>query len=117
MNRLVWRWALACTLFAVLFSCGTIAASESLGDGSLRKGRQIFQKYCAGCHGPKGQGNGYRLLGPTPADLSSLLTQQKADEDLLKVLHTGKPNMPAWNIELTAMDRQNVLAYIRSLGE
>lgn len=89
------RWVCVCTLFAVVVAGGTIAAAESSEDPALRKGRQIFQKYCAGCHGPKGQGDGYRLLGPAPADLTSWLTQQKADEDLLKVLHTGKPNMPA----------------------
>lgn len=111
------RWVCPCMLFAVVVAAGAGAATESSGDSSLRKGRQIFQKYCAGCHGPQGQGDGYKLLGPAPADLTTRLTQQKDDEDLLKVLHTGKPNMPAWNIELTAMDRQNVLAYIRSLGE
>ena len=111
------RWVSLCALFAAVAAAGAVAASESSGDSSIRNGRQIFQKYCAGCHGPQGQGDGYRLLGPAPADLTSRLTHQKADEDLLETLHTGKPNMPAWNIKLTAMDRQNVLAYIRSLAE
>lgn len=101
----------------MVFASGTIAALDSSGDGSLRRGRQIFQKYCAGCHGPVGEGDGYRLLGPAPADLTSRLTQDQADDDLLKAIHTGKPNMPAWNVRLSPMDRQNVLAYIRSLVE
>lgn len=107
----------ACALSLVVFACAGAAFSQSSEEQSLHKGRQIFHKYCAGCHGTKGQGDGYRLLGPAPADLTSRLTQEKSDEDLLQSIHAGRPNMPAWNVKLTAMERQNVLAYIRTLVE
>ena len=111
------RWTCACAVSIVVFACALVSVSESSEELSLRKGRQIFFKCCAGCHGVEGQGDGYRLLGPAPADLTSRLTQEKSDEDLLQSIHTGRPNMPAWNVKLTAMERQNVLAYIRSLVE
>jgi mono/diheme cytochrome c family protein len=111
-----WRrrtWPAA--LCAVILAWVVTAASASADKESLRKGRQIFDRYCAGCHGAKGQGDGYRLLGPDPADLTSRLTREKSDEDLLQSLHVGRPNMPAWNVRLTPAERQQVLEYIRSL--
>jgi mono/diheme cytochrome c family protein len=109
----------ACAVLLMAAVCGQTvgSASESVENHGLQKGRQIFRQYCAGCHGPEGQGDGYRLLGPSPADLTSRLTQGKSDEDLLQSIHAGRPNMPAWNVKLTETDRQNVLAYIRSLVE
>jgi hypothetical protein len=36
---------------------------------------------------------------------------------LLKAINRGKPNMPPWDVALTATERQSVLAYVRSLAE
>jgi mono/diheme cytochrome c family protein len=83
----------------------------------LIKGKKIFLKYCSSCHGPSGQGDGYRLLGPNPADLTSLATRQQSDRDLLKTIHEGKPNMPVWKYRLSKKDSRDVLAYIRSLDK
>ena len=83
----------------------------------LKKGEKIFVKYCSGCHGSLGQGDGYRMLGPTPADLTSLASKQKSDTDLLKTIHEGKRNMPAWKFRLSKEDSRDVLAYIRTLAE
>jgi mono/diheme cytochrome c family protein len=80
------------------------------------KGKRIYQQLCAGCHGPKGRGDGYTLLGPKPADLAAPSTLQKTDRDLLRTLHEGKPNMPAWNRRLSEPEARDVLAYIRSLN-
>jgi mono/diheme cytochrome c family protein len=118
MHGSTWqRWICACALSVLVCACAVAAFSQSSQEQPLRKGRQIFNKYCAGCHGTKGQGDGYRLLGSAPADLTSRLTQEKTDEDLLQSIHAGRPNMPAWNVKLTAMERQDVLAYIRGLVE
>jgi mono/diheme cytochrome c family protein len=83
----------------------------------LIRGKNIFIKYCSACHGSSGQGEGYRLLGPNPADLTSQATRQQSDADLLRTIHEGKPNMPVWKYRLSKQDTRNVLAYIRSLQE
>ena len=82
---------------------------------SITKGKKIFQKYCSNCHGLSGKGDGYRLLGPSPADLTSLATRQQSDSTLLKTIHDGKTNMPVWKYRLSTKDSRDVLAYIRSL--
>jgi mono/diheme cytochrome c family protein len=85
---------------------------------NLNRGKMMFVKYCAGCHGPSGRGDGYILLGPSPADFTSFALKQKSDADLLKTIHEGKPNiMPAWNFRLSEKDTRDVLEYIRTLAE
>ena len=81
------------------------------------RGKKIFTKYCSGCHGSLGQGDGYRMLGPSPADFASLASRQKSDTELLKTIHEGKPNMPAWKFRLSQKDSQDVLGYIRTRAD
>lgn len=79
------------------------------------KGKQIFSKYCAGCHGPEGKGDGYLLLGPDPANLTRPATKKKSDAMLIQTIHEGKPNMPSWKGRLSEDESRAVLAYIRTL--
>ena len=81
------------------------------------KGKTLFIKYCAGCHGVQGKGDGYKLLGPDPANLQAPATQKKSDSALLATIHEGKPNMPSWKGLLSERDIRNVLAYIRTLPQ
>jgi mono/diheme cytochrome c family protein len=85
--------------------------------GDLAKGKVLFVKYCAGCHGPQGKGDGYKLLGPDPANLTALSTNKKTDADLFATIHEGKPNMPSWKGRFSERDIRNVLAYIRTLSK
>ncbi|MFO0701711.1 MAG: c-type cytochrome [Nitrospira sp.] len=79
------------------------------------KGRKIFSKHCAGCHGPEGKGDGYLLLGPDPANLTRPATEKKSDALLLQTIHEGKPNMPSWKGRFSEDESRAVLAYVRTL--
>lgn len=80
-------------------------------------GKRIFTRYCAGCHGPEGKGDGYLLLGPEPANLTRPATKTKSDAALLQIIHEGKPNMPSWKVRLSEDESRAVLAYIRTLAK
>lgn len=84
-------------------------------NGDAARGKVLFERNCAGCHGSQGGGDGYRLLGPNPADLTAPSTRKKSDAELLKTIHEGKPNMPAWKVNLTERQIRDVLAYVRTL--
>ncbi|WP_447976724.1 c-type cytochrome [Candidatus Nitrospira bockiana] len=88
---------------------------DKSGSGDIAKGQRLYVRHCAGCHGPEGRGDGYKLLGPSPADLTSPSTKKKSNADLLKTIHEGKPNMPAWKPLMTEAEIEDVLTYIRSL--
>ena len=107
-------WCLALVIAAGFW---TIAAAEQQSTAQTEQGKRIFQKYCAACHGREGTGEGYRLLGADPANLTSRQTQEKSDEDLLESIHEGQTSMPAWKDRLSKEDRRRVLAYIRSLAK
>jgi len=79
------------------------------------KGKKIFTRHCAGCHGPEGKGDGYLLLGPEPANLTRPAMKKKSDAALLRTIHEGKPHMPSWKTRLSEEDSRAVLAYIRTL--
>ena len=107
-------------LLALLGSGQWLAFGQSSRDASptrLEKGKRIFEKHCAGCHGPQGKGDGYRLLGPDPANLTASAMKKKSDAALLKAVHEGKSIMPSWNVRLSEQDSQDVLLYIRTLSK
>ncbi len=87
------------------------------GKGEISKGKILYTENCAGCHGSEGKGDGYRILGPDPANLTSPSTQKKSDSTLLRTIHEGKPNMPSWKIRLSEQDSRDVLAYVRTLAK
>jgi len=94
-----------------------LAKESASRTDELSKGKQIYGRHCAGCHGPQGKGDGYLLLGPEPANLTSPETKRKPDAALLDTIHEGKPNMPSWKIRLSDKDSRAVLAYIRTLSQ
>ncbi|MEK6634560.1 MAG: c-type cytochrome [Nitrospirota bacterium] len=85
--------------------------------GDVARGKTLFVRNCAGCHGAAGGGDGYRLLGPDPANLTVPSIRKKSDAELLKTIHDGKPNMPAWKGNLSESQSRDVLAYVRTLGK
>lgn len=93
-------------------------AETKAQSGDVAKGKIMFIKYCTGCHGPAGGGDGYRFLSaPDPANLTSPSTRKKSDAELLKTIHDGKPNMPPWNIRLSKKESEDVLSYVRTLAK
>ena len=83
----------------------------------IEKGKSVFVKHCAGCHGAEGKGDGYKLLGADPANLTSPSIKKKSDSAVLKTIHEGNPNMPSWKVRLSEQDSRAVLAYIRTLSK
>ncbi len=83
----------------------------------MAKGKKVYAKYCAGCHGAAGDGGGYKLLGADPANFTSPSIKKKSESALLKTIHEGNPNMPSWKGRLSEQDSRAVLAYIRSLAK
>ncbi|ODT45745.1 MAG: hypothetical protein ABS70_02460 [Nitrospira sp. SCN 59-13] len=110
------------TAVVVVLTLSSAVLNESVASSDatrkidpLAKGKRVFTRHCAGCHGPGGKGDGYKLLGPDPANLTAPATRKQSDRALLTTIHEGKPNMPSWKGLLSERDIKHVLAYIRSL--
>ncbi len=92
----------------------------------LALGRRLFQRHCAGCHGPSGDGQGpaARFLFPKPrnfrrAKFRIVTTENKvpSDEDLLHVISEGMPGSAMVPFRHLSKDQRLALvAYVRHLS-
>ena len=90
----------------------------------LRLGKEVFQRYCAGCHGDAGAGDGFNSfnLDPHPRDLGDPAFQKsKSDADLADAIRRGGAGvgltalMPPWGHTLSPQQIDDVVLYVRSL--
>ena len=91
-------------------------------------GKQVYETYCSGCHGLKGDGKGvaaamlmtkprnftrgmFKFISTSPGSLPT-------DADLMRTLVRGVPrsSMPSWAL-LSETDRANVIEYIKTFSD
>lgn len=120
MNRLVWMGVMI-LLNGLIFS-GLDVSYESGTAGAQpggEQGRDLYRIHCLECHGAEGRGDGPRaaLLAPRPGNLVSAATSAKTDAELLEIIAEGIPRtaMSGWSHLLSANERRNILAHIRTL--
>lgn len=102
-------------LWTALVGERSVVAEEPALSSRMDQGRKIYVRYCVGCHGIEGKGDGYKLLSSDPAVLTTPSTQKKSDAALLEIIHEGKAMMPPWSVRLSEQEERDVLAYIRTL--
>lgn len=111
-------------------SCGraapppAAAAPRRANGYELQLGREVFQRYCAGCHGDAGAGDGFNSfnLDPHPRDLGDPAFQKsKSNADLADAIRRGGAGvgltslMPPWGHTIDERHVAAVVLYIRSL--
>lgn len=90
-------------------------------DEARTRGRSLFEKKCALCHGERADGNGVRSKGLSgkPANFRSGDWRVGATpRDVFRVLSEGKrgTSMPAWPT-LSDDQKWDVVAYVLSVAE
>jgi mono/diheme cytochrome c family protein len=106
------------------------AASSHIGHitGSAKAGAADYRRYCVGCHGELGDGNGENAVWMTPPMYAKPRDFQLAifkcrstptgtlptDQDLFDTIARGldRSNMPAWNT-FTKQERADLVALIK----
>ena len=83
----------------------------------LSRGRQVFNTYCAVCHGLLGNGipSLTAAYGAKPANLVSQKFIDYPDGKIYHVIMTGKNAMPAYFADLAASERWAAVHYVRVL--
>ena len=110
----------------LLIIVGMFAASMSwliwicrVVDPSTRYGSKVeynYARYCAGCHGPNGEGNGRigRFKKLEPANLTKPdFWDNRSDEQLIHSIDAGKNDMPAFFYYLSNEEQREILAFIK----
>lgn len=102
------------TIAGLLIWAGTTSAALA---ADAESGKALYEKSCAGCHGPDGKGNEKmaKLLGDKGLNIVGNETKKKTDEQLLKIIADGAGKMPA--SKLTKEEQKQALGYVRSLAK
>ena len=88
---------------------------------SIAAGKQIYQRYCASCHGINAEGGSGSDISPPAPDLSdSEWKRGSTDGEIFFVIKNGVPpelNMEPWGDRINDPDIWNVVNYVRSLAK
>lgn len=93
-----------------------LGVREFAGDGAT-----IFGAFCAGCHGPRGQGRRSPGMPGFPSNTNPDFLALASDEFLAGTVRRGRPGrrMPAWGEKeggLRPEEIREAVAYLRELG-
>jgi mono/diheme cytochrome c family protein len=86
---------------------------------TLARGKDLYQTYCAQCHGLNydGRGSVGQSFHPLPANLNSPEVQSKTEGELFKSISFGIPGgrQPALDTTILPEDRWYIIAFVQSL--
>jgi mono/diheme cytochrome c family protein len=85
-------------------------------EGNIARGQQVYNNYCAVCHGMTGGGDGPLIPKyPNPPSYNTDKSKSLADGNMFHVITIGRNNMPSHAAQVSADDRWKVILYIRKL--
>src|SRR2546428_14026409 len=105
-----------------------LCAPCSLRAQDTTAGKKVYVKWCTGCHGDGGAGDGPAAshMLPRPRDFTGAIYkirttasgQLPTDQDVLRWIDEGLPGtaMPAWKDRLSERERRDVLAYLKTFS-
>jgi mono/diheme cytochrome c family protein len=114
LARLVICAPMVITLAAVAsFQGAMVVGGVSVG----ADGRKIYNARCSICHGVDGRGNTPQGRKVKAKDLRTPDVQNQSNDLLMETVMDGVGKMPGFEKKLSADQIQQVLAYIRELGQ
>ena len=80
---------------------------------SIQKGKDVYEKHCARCHGTKGDGKGPESarLNPKATNFKESHGERMTDGELFWKITTGRGSMPSFEKDLTVEERWHVINY------
>ena len=120
------RFVCATHILVVLLGTLVLLPTLVLAEGDVEKGKEIFTKHCAGCHGIMGKGDGpaAAVLNPKPTNLTDKARMATLKNqylfDLLKrggVAVNKSPLMMPFGPKLVDKNIWDVIAYLRNLAK
>ena len=128
---------LACATAGILAAASTVIRKVPVTSTAPQSGVEMFNTYCASCHGVSGRGDGPAAAGlkKVPADLTQLAARHNGKFPELEVYNAivgeqfntvhGSVEMPVWSDILKSLDNNsnlmvslrlsNLTDYVKSL--
>jgi mono/diheme cytochrome c family protein len=116
------RRAIPLAALAVLAAATPVSAQEAA------PGRDVYDRWCAGCHGAEGEGDGPAAgtMLPRPRDFTTAQYQVRStpsgalptDADILHVIDEGMPGtaMPGWKDRLSQEERRALVDVLKGFS-
>ena len=128
-GRLGSQAILAAVLPTALAGALGFTQETHIGDltGNVKRGKELYRRYCVGCHGDLGNGQGENAphLDPKPRDFTAAIFKCRStptgslplDTDLFETIGRGvhASGMPSW-YPVTRQERVDLLAYVKSFS-
>lgn len=113
------------TGYAVLCLIALLISSLAWAQGQAERGRPIYARDCARCHGPDGRGGPMAPMLPVPPGnlADRALLQTRTAKQLFEVIKQGgsaqglSPAMPGFGKQLSDEQIWDTVAYVRTLPE
>ncbi len=84
----------------------------TINDKVLERGKRLYMRNCAVCHGAKGKGKGQVQVGAT--DLTSDKMKNYPSGRLYYVITKGNVTMPSYASQVSANDRWKIVHYLEN---
>ncbi len=121
------RLVKGCVVCLVLVAIGLTLTREACArEGDVARGKVLYKKECALCHGAGGRGDGLAapFVYPKPRDFTKGIFKIRStsylptDEDLFKTINDGIPGtlMPSF-AHLSSQEQWALVAYLKGLSE
>jgi len=111
--------------FAIMTAMALGLALSVAGSAQAADAKQVFDFYCAQCHGTAGDGKGVNVTKDFSTDPRNFTVtadmEKRSDDDIKTVIRDGgpaiskSPLMPPWGATLSAAEVDGLLAHIRKL--
>jgi mono/diheme cytochrome c family protein len=123
------RNAIASTLLILALAVMAAGQESRVGNlaGNAHRGKELYRRYCVGCHGARGDGLGDNApwMDPKPRDFTAATFKCRStptgtlptDDDLYNTIGRGvhASGMPSWNA-LTRQERVDLVAYVKGFS-
>lgn len=113
--------------FAIATVTALGLALGAAGSAQAADAKEVYDFYCAQCHGVKGDGKGINVTKDFATDPRNFTNKEdmakRTDEDIKTVIRDGgpaiskSPLMPPWGSTISAADVDGLLAYIRKMAK
>ncbi|HMK22168.1 MAG TPA: c-type cytochrome [Terriglobales bacterium] len=124
-----WKQWLGSLAVTAVVSSAVWAQESHVGNliGHAAEGKKAYRRYCVGCHGSLGDGNGDNApwIDPKPRDFVAATFKCRStptgtlptDQDLFNAISRGftNSNMPHWD-SLPVQTRADLVAYIKTFS-
>lgn len=114
MKNLAIATLCATAIAMALVPCRAAVKSPDSVVGEVHAGEAVFQGNCAVCHSIK---PGKKLVGPSLYGVTGGAHPTTTDAAVRVIILNGKERMPGFRGVLSTGDIDNLLAYLRALGD